>query len=289
MRTILITADDFGWTDGQNLAVARGAAAGTLHRASLLANGPAFSEAAAIGQAHPGLGVGVHLTLCEGRPLLPSRRLGPLCDAAGSFHDRLGPLLQLYMTGRLDVAAVRAEWQAQVERVLDAGVRPTHLDGHKHVHLLPPLFELTMELAHRYGVSYLRVPATTPDRPSVGRAPAWTVLRGLGLRARRRLRRVGGGLTAPDAFIGFADSGAMTPSRLVAAIRSAPPGVTEIMLHPAVDTPAMATLRDRYGWARRYRFGDELAALCHPDVAAALAAVSRPMPGALSASGVGVS
>lgn len=276
MRTILITADDFGWTDGQNLAVARGAAVGTLHRASLLANGAGFAEATAIAAEHPNLGVGVHLTLCEGRPLLPPERLGPLCAADGTLHEGLGPLVRLYLSRRLDTALVRAEWQAQIERVLDAGVHPSHLDGHKHVHLLPPLFELTMELARRYGISYLRVPAAIPDRPSMGRAPAWAVLRGLGLRARRRLQLVGGGIAAPDAFIGFANSGAMTPARLVAAIRSAPPGLTEIMLHPAVDTPAMATLRARYEWARRYRFSDELAALCHPEVTAALAAVTTP-------------
>ncbi len=272
LRTVLITADDFGWTDGQNAAVEKGAAAGTLTRASLLANGSAFAGAVAVARRHMQLGVGVHLTLCEGRPLSLPSRLGPLCRDDGAFHDGLGPLLRCYLAGRLPVAAVEKEWRTQIEKAA-AELTLSHLDGHKHVHLLPPLFDLTVRLAREYGVPYLRIPAETTSQRVLSRAPSWAVLRGLSLRARRRLRAIGGNLRAPDHFFGFADSGAMTAERLAQTIRSARPGLTEIMLHPAAETAELSVLRTKYAWARRYRFSDELAALCHPSVAAALAAV----------------
>jgi len=278
VRTIVITADDFGWTDAQNLAVAAGAAAGTLHRASLLCNGGAFADAVAVARRYANLGVGVHLSLCEGRPLLAAQELGPLCRDDGAFHDGLSPLLRLYGSGRLDLAAIEAEWRAQVERALAAGLSLSHLDGHKHVHLLPPLFDLAVRLCRRYGVPYLRIPAEAPGRRVLGvpqRAPAWAVLWGLALRARQRLRTIGAGIATADHFVGFAHSGAMSTERLVQAILSARPGLTEIMLHPAAETKGLSDLRRDYAWARRYKFTSELAALCHPSVAAALAAVSE--------------
>ena len=261
-RQILITADDFGWTDSQNQAVLAGVQAGTLHRASLLCNGQGFTEAVAIAHRHPQLGVGVHLTLCEGAPLCPATAESRLCSPAGHFPDGLGPLLGLFATGALPLAIVEAEWRAQIERALDAGISPSHLDGHKHVHLLPPLFDLTVRLAQRYRIPFVRVPQEAPSLRAVRRVAAWAVLSSLSRRARRRMS--GTGLRTADHFVGFSESGGMSPDRLVAAIRAARPGVTEIMVHPAQEGAGLAMLRARYGWARRYRFADELDALCHP-------------------------
>lgn len=276
-RTIVITADDFGWTDGQNLAVWRAAQAGTLHRASLLANGAAFPEAVEMAQRLPRLGVGVHLTLCEGRPLLSPRRLGPLCRRDGQFFDRLAPIVKLYLSGRLDVEAVTAEWQSQIEQALAAlgpGRRLSHLDGHKHIHLLPPLFDVALLLCRRYGVPYLRIPAESFEKGMLSRAPAWALLSGLALRARQRLRAFGD-IATSDSFVGFAQSGAMTTDRLLRAILACRPGVTEIMMHPAAETAGLLSLHAKYAWARRYQFTQELAALCDPRVAAALRACTE--------------
>lgn len=279
-RELILTADDFGWTDGQNQAVRRGAEAGTLTRASLVCddrdNRAAFAEAVAIARALPRLGVGVHLSLCEGRPLRPGGALPGLVQADGRFHEGLGPLVGQYLMGRLDAGAVEGEWRAQIERALAAGLRPSHLDGHKHVHLLPPLFDLALRLCADYRVPYLRIPGEAPSLGTLARAPAWSILAGLSVRARRRLAQVGpaAGVRSADHFAGFAQSGAMTPARLRALIAAARPGTTEIMLHPAVRTESMRALGARYAWARTYRFEDELAALCDPAVCAALAALN---------------
>lgn len=267
-RQVLITADDFGWTDSQNQAVLAGVLSGTLHRASLLCNGAGFAQAVVIAHRHPQLGVGVHLTLCEGDPISQEASRSRLCSPAGHFPDGLLPLLGLFATGALPLATVEAEWRAQIERALDAGISPSHLDGHKHVHLLPPLFDLTVRLAQRYRIPFVRVPREAPSLRAVRRVAAWTVLSTLSHRALRRLS--GTGLRTADHFVGFSESGGMSPARLVAAIQSARPGVTEIMVHPAQEGAGLAMLRARYDWARRYRFSDELDALRHPATRAAL-------------------
>lgn len=295
-RRILITADDFGWTDGHNLAVERAARAGTLNRASLLANGAGFMGAVIAARRCPRLGVGVHLTLCEGRPLSegapggaasgpgrsvsssgshpvsnPGSRSGPpgrtglgaLLRSDGAFHDGLGAVVGSYARGRLDVEAVGREWRLQIERVLEAGLALTHLDGHKHVHLLPPLLLLTIELAREYGVPYVRVPLEAPSLAlgaAPGRVAGWLVLSQLARRARAQVRAAG--LGTSDHFVGFARSGAMTRERLLDAVKSARPGLTEIMVHPALRSAQFEAVLGGYAWARSYRGEDEAAALC---------------------------
>ncbi|MCS6913622.1 MAG: ChbG/HpnK family deacetylase [Myxococcales bacterium] len=265
---LLVNADDFGWTKGHNQAVERAHLQGILRRASLLCNGAAFDGAVAVARRCPRLGVGVHLTLCEGRPLLPPARLGALCRPDGSFHEGPGALLRLWLAGRLDSEAVRAEWRAQIERALDARLQLSHLDSHKHVHLLPPLLEVAISLAVRYRVPYLRLPLERPHARTLLRGPGWLALSALSLAARQRVRAAG--LRFADRFVGFADSGALDARRLRALLRGADGLTVEVMVHPAVLTDEVAALRARYHWARRYRFEEELRALCDPQLVAEL-------------------
>lgn len=259
---LIINADDFGWTDGHNLAVERAHLHGALSHASLLCNGEAFDGAVALSRRCPGLGVGVHLTLSEGRPLLPPGRVASLLAQDGAFHDSVAPLLRRALSGRLRPEEAEAEWDAQIGRARDAGLHLTHLDSHKHVHLLPPLLDVAVRLARRHGVPYLRLPLEAP-RPQTLRRPGWVALSALCLRARGRLRQAG--LRHADRFVGFSYSGGVDGQRLRAMVAAGRPGeVLEVMVHPAVVTPAVDGLRRRYGWARRYRFEEELAALCDP-------------------------
>ena len=263
-RAFIINCDDFGWTDGQNMAVERAYLQGVLNSASLLCTGDAFDEAVAISRRLPGLRLGVHLALNETRPLLNPGELPGLTRPDGAFHDGAGALVRLWTSGRLDGQAVMAEWRAQIERALEAGVALSRLDGHKHVHMLPPLADVVIGLAQEYGVPYVRLPFEPLSVGTLRRGPGGLVLWAMAWRARTRLKQVG--LSFADHFVGFGLSGALTAERLKAIIREAWQGVTEIMVHPAVMTPAVEALARRFGWAARYQFEEELAALCDPDV-----------------------
>jgi hopanoid biosynthesis associated protein HpnK len=265
MKTFIFTADDFGWTSGQNLAVERAHTHGVLDRASMMASGGAFDQAVAIAKRLPSLGVGVHLQLVEGRPVSPPESVPRLVDRRGHFPSRLAPVITRWQFDRETLSQVRSEWDAQIRKVLSTGITLTHLDSHKHLHVLPPLCEIAIELAQAHAVPYLRLPLP-PLATLRRRLVAVGLLWPLALRARPKLRAAG--LQFADHFIGLAQSGGMTPAELRRQLAAAPDGTTEIMMHPAVPTGDILSLVKRYPGARGYRFADELAALCDPEVRA---------------------
>lgn len=266
MRTIYFNADDFGWTDGHNQAVEQAHRSGVLNRASLLCNGQAFDQAVRLAREMPGLKIGIHLTLNEGKPLSSPRTLPMLLNGGNAFPDTLKELALLWLRGRLSRAEIYQEWRAQIERGLSAGLKLSHLDSHKHVHLLPPLLDVAIQLAGDYQIAYLRLPKENPVGTTYQRGPLGLISWLLAVRAQCAMRH--SGLSFADLFIGVGSSGTMTEDRLIQAVRGAPEGTTEIMTHPAVITPAVAELQHRYAWAASYQFEEELGALCSPEVAA---------------------
>jgi chitin disaccharide deacetylase len=254
---ILINADDFGMTDGHNLAVYRAHTEGILNRASLLCNGQAFDEAVEIANQLPSLGVGVHLSVNEGRPLSPAEEIPHLTRRDGEFHDDLKPLVFMWLRGMPLGAETAIEWRAQIERAQQSGLRMSHIDSHKHVHLIPPLLDTIILLAREMQVNYLRLPL---EFAALRRGPMGAALWLLALRARRRLDMAG--LKYADHFVGIGVTGKMTINSLQAALDSAPHGLTEIMVHPALPTPSFLEFQKRYPWANRFKFEEEFEALC---------------------------
>jgi len=267
-RRIRITADDFGWTLAHNRAVEQAVKANTLTHASLLCNGFAVEDAVLVARRNPQLGVGVHLTLCEGKPLSSDGALGELVDEHGAFHDGLQPLVMCYLRRKLPLAAIEHEWRRQIEHARSFGLTLSHLDGHKHVHLLPPLVQLACRLAREYDIPFVRASLESPSLAVLGRLPGWLVISSLALHAKHVIAEHG--LTTADHFVGFTTSGGMTEEKLLSAIASASAGTTEIMVHPAEESVELAPLSERYPWATTYRFAAELSALCSPAVAAAI-------------------
>jgi predicted glycoside hydrolase/deacetylase ChbG (UPF0249 family) len=257
--SVRINADDFGWTDGHNMAVERAYSAQAVHSASLMCTGGAFPAAAALARSLPGLQVGVHLVLNETPPVLPSGKLHGLLNSKGAFPDSLVELAARLVVDRQNSRWVQTEWRAQVEGALQAGIQISHLDSHKHVHVLPPLLPVAVALAEEYGISYLRLPLEDFSGEVLRRGPAGIILWLLAKRARPVLQSAG--LRFANHFVGIGSSGAMNGPRLSNLLTNLRPGLTEIMVHPAVITPGVATLQKRYRWAAHYQFEDELKAL----------------------------
>jgi hopanoid biosynthesis associated protein HpnK len=266
-RQLIVSADDMGLTEGHNRAIVQAHTDGVLTSASLLACGAAFDDAVARAGDLPSLGIGVHLTLLEGTPVRPPAAVPDLVAGRhpSAFGTSLGRLLFGVTVGQIARAQVRDEWGAQLDRVLDSGLRVTHIDSHRHVHMHPQLLGIALALAAEAGISRMRL--SRPPRPFAGYK---TLLLGL-LAAWAAHRMAREGVRFPAALLGLEASGRMTVERTVEAIRAPWHGVRELMTHPAFPGPELAHLAAcGYRWIEGYRFGDELDALCAPQVRATL-------------------
>jgi len=155
-----IHADDFGVSPGVNRAVAAAFGAGRLDSASLVANAAHAEEAAALARANPGLRVGVHLNLTAQmgqRPVAPPERVPLLVDGGGRLKRGFTGLLLLSWARPGALARQgEAEMRAQIEWAADRGLRPAHLDSHRHVHMIPALYRVAERLRDEYRIPRLR-------------------------------------------------------------------------------------------------------------------------------------
>jgi predicted glycoside hydrolase/deacetylase ChbG (UPF0249 family) len=227
---------------------------------TITANMPAARAAIGRLAEAPALGVGVHLNVSQGPPLSEAGRVLAGADELMQSTAVQVLLACLRVPGRL--AAIEAECDAQIRWVLDHGVRPTHLDSHRHIHGFGPIFARVARLARRYHIRCVRwhrevLPGG--DWPACGakqrRVRLWTNLMGAwnGVAA--------AGLRRTRGTWGIAHTGQIDSAWLIRAARALPPGDTEIMTHPGLADDLDAGLT-RLRESRRA----ELAALCDPAV-----------------------
>ena len=229
MKRLVVTADDFGLSAEVNEAVRRAYRDGILTCASLMMGAPRAAEAVAIARTE-GIPVGLHLTLVDGRPVLPPELVPDLVDSGGAFRPGLvRPALRLARSARARRQA-RAECEAQMDAFLGTGLALDHINAHHHFHLHPTVLTIVLELARRRRDAAVRVPYE-PRVPPRRRALLGATMLPWSLRARRRLRRAG--VVTNDALFGLYDTGTLTEAAWLRIVPRIGPGVFEIYCHPA--------------------------------------------------------
>lgn len=243
MKSLIVNADDLGWTVGVNRGIAEANRNGIVTSTSLLANGAAFAVAVEMARTSPGLGVGVHLNLSDGAPVADRELVTSLVNDAGEFEGGPENLLVRMGRRRLSLKEVEIEWDAQIGKVREAGIAPTHLDGHKHVHMLPGLFEIALRLAKRNGIGAVRVAleeSSLRAALSTGAQKHGSLVMKQGVQARglkllaRDAREMAerAGIATADCFCGIAQTGELTREGVAQLMKSLPEGTTELMCHP---------------------------------------------------------
>ena len=239
MRRLIVNADDFGYTSGVNRAIVEAHAQGIVTSSTLMANGPAFSEAAQLTKNLPKLSVGCHVVLTDGQPILPAANL-PSITTAADFRDGMASFAARAIAGRMDAREISAEAAAQIHKIQSAGISVSHIDTHKHTHLFPKI--LRPSLARRRRVRRSRhpqsfwAPAAPSDPTTCSRVRAFGAL--------CRVRILGGfagkfgeavdreGFTTPDGTLGIVATGALDETLFYAIARSIPEGTWEFVCHP---------------------------------------------------------
>jgi len=254
MRKLIVTADDFGASVAVNDAVEQAHRQGILTCASLMVAGEAAADAVARARAMPTLGVGLHLVLVDGRPMLPIAAVPDLVDQDGRFRNNMVRAGLDFLRPKVR-RQLEAEIAAQFAAFAATGLPLDHINAHKHFHLHPTIASLVLRIGRRHGMRAARAPieprATLRKIEPVDGfdvALPWAKL------VRRRLRRAG--LAVPDQVFGLAWSGALNKDRLCGLLKHLPDGLTEIYAHPATAPYP--------GSAPGYAYADELAALTDP-------------------------
>jgi len=271
-KSIIFTADDFGLADALNGAVVLAHRQGLLACASLMAAGPRAQAALDLARTLPNLCLGVHLTLIQGRAVLPPQAVPLLVDSRGFFpHNPVATGWRYFFQPRL-LPEIRRELAAQIEVILKAGLRVWHLNGHLNLHLHPRIFPVVADLAREYGIPAVRLAredwrttlALAPDSP-VPKIAQGLIFALLSRRAAGTARAAG--LAFNDHLFGLTNDGRMTEAYLTGLVDRLQPGVTEIYCHPGLSADP-----ELIRWAPQYRRQEELAALLSPRLKAILAA-----------------
>ena len=260
-RRLIVNADDFGFSAGITEGILRAHREGIVTSTTIAANMPAAESAVAALRGAPSLGVGVHLNVSQGPPLSrPGRE--KLAGEGGLMNRTAVGVIQAVLRRPWLLGAIEAEFDAQIQWALAHGVRPTHLDSHRHSHAFTPIFACVARLARRYDIPFIRRHREALPGPGWPAAP----------RKQRRtsfiLNRLGGvnrllwpGRLATSGTWGVAHTGCIDAGWLVRAASVLPAGVTEWMVHPGLPGD-VDSLLSRLGDSRRM----ELSALCDPAV-----------------------
>jgi predicted glycoside hydrolase/deacetylase ChbG (UPF0249 family) len=202
-----------------------------------MANGIDWENAVRLARATRTLGVGVHLNLVQGRPLL---RVPSLTDARTGELYPLGALARRAMAGRIDAGELAAELRAQIERVRGAGIAVTHLDSHRHAHVLPGIFAVVARVAIECGIRVLRIPREPLHLNTLDVAGTARKLVLAGALRFSRARPLAP-LVTTDHFRGVSlQGGTHFARRLRSALDALEPGSTELMVHPGYVDEALA-------------------------------------------------
>ena len=259
MTQLIVNADDFGLTPGVNRAIAELHQAGVVTSTTLMARGPAAEEAIQIALATPTLGVGCHIVLADGLPVLPPHAIPHLADpvTGGLDPSLVRFLIALHRSPRSHRAMVReieAETTAQIALLQSRGLRLTHIDTHKHLHIFPSVLRPVLRAARAAGIRAVRNPFEPVWALRATRSPSW--IRLAEVLALRSLQPVCSRIMAEEGFattggtVAVVGTGNLDPASLTALLQNLQPGTWELVTHPGYNDADLDKIRTRLRQSR---------------------------------------
>jgi chitin disaccharide deacetylase len=232
-KRLIINADDFGLGPAINRGVMEGFENGIITNTSLSSCGAAFDEAIEFARRRSNLGVGIHLTLNEECPVSHKDNIKSLLD--GDSFLNFSAFLKRFFSCRIVLEEVRLEFESQMQRFIKTGIKPTHLDSHKHIHMLPGIFEIVLGLAKKYNIRSVRF----------SRSAMFDILKsqrffrafgvfGLSILAVLQLPKIREySIAVPDNCYGLIESGSLDEKQVCYILKHIRHGASEIFCHPA--------------------------------------------------------
>jgi predicted glycoside hydrolase/deacetylase ChbG (UPF0249 family) len=240
-KRLIINADDFGLSRGITEGVLLTHRKGLLTSTSLMVNQPATEYAVQRVSEVPRLGVGIHLNLTEGSPVLPGNEVPSLVNATGQFPgpDEMGRRL---LRWDASVREIEAEFRAQIQRMRTLGLVPTHADSHHRIHMYPAAAGAFRRAVTAEGIRRARSPRKRywPSNGRLGGPHIGPLYRRLAAKSYLEFLHavIFRGLQLPDAGVTFhpryGSNLARLPEAWKATFECMPPGVYELWCHPGL-------------------------------------------------------
>ena len=169
-KLLILHADDLGAAHSVDAASFDALDKGAISSASIMMPTPWVTEVAAYARAHPGADLGLHLTLTSEwetyrwGSVSPADKIPSLLDSAGTFPNE-----EKLVAARAKPVEVEREIRAQIDRALELGIRPTHLDSHMgSLFTTPELIATYVKIAHDYRLPFLAVKGSALAAPQAG-------------------------------------------------------------------------------------------------------------------------
>ncbi|MCL5037209.1 MAG: chitin disaccharide deacetylase [Chloroflexi bacterium] len=205
MRRLIVNADDYNFTPGVCRGIIRAYRDGIVRSTTVMVNMPGAEEAVELLKTVPGLATGIHLNITKGAPVSPPEKIPTLVGKENNFkpHNK-------FRMSTVDMAELKTELDAQVEKARALGLTLSHIDSHHHIHTFPDFSDVFFRVAKEQGL---------PLRSTGG-----------GLAE----RLMNAGIKTTKNFIGeFYDEGASLDN-LLELLSKTPEGESvELMCHPA--------------------------------------------------------
>jgi predicted glycoside hydrolase/deacetylase ChbG (UPF0249 family) len=245
---LIVNADDFGLTVGVNRAIIESCNDGIVTSATLMATGARFDDAVQHAQTAPKLSVGCHVVLVDGSPVSSPASVDTLLAIRSAepdkFFSRLSAFSARAMLGGFDRDQLISEIVAQIKKIQAAGIHVTHLDTHKHAHVLPEILGALLRAARVCGVRAIRNPFVPvkvmkaglfKDKKSIWKRYGQArMLHTFSRQFRSRTKRAG--LLTPDGLVGMIETGSLESAGYSEMVRqtiaSLPDGTWELVCHP---------------------------------------------------------
>lgn len=258
MKQLIINADDFGLHPLINKGIIKGHSEGIITSTSLMPSAPYFDEAVQLVKANPSLGVGIHLTLVGGVKPACTSGVNSLLTAGGVFAEDYTVFAKKWYTGSIKKNELVKELETQIEKVLAAGIKPTHIDSHQHMHVLPGIAGIVVRLCEKYGIKKIRMPGENifwsgGFEAGMGRKIGRDGLSFCAMLAKGKAQSAG--LIYPQHFFGMLAGGNLNAELVKNILLNLPEGTSEIMTHPGLDSTELAK---HFTWG--YHWQDELCA-----------------------------
>jgi chitin disaccharide deacetylase len=249
---LIINGDDFGYSEAVNRAIIRAHLEGILTSASLMVNERAVEQAVRMAKANPGLAVGLHLVLSQGRAALSHDEIPQITDCQGSLSDSPLRAGLKYFFNHQARRELQREMRAQFERFRSTGLPFSHVDGHAHLHMHPVIFDQLIPLCDEFGVKRIRIVkgelllSLKLDHHNLPIKIVWGILFNLlGNWCEKKL--AGRGYRHPDKVYGLLQTGDMNENYLLGLLKRMERTRSEIYSHPLSPTTDEQMRRENPG------------------------------------------